>query len=279
MSVLTTYDVSALQDPEAVADSRRRLLQRGSGDAFESTESIDVDFDSAEAEDEYFGYRISAFQDDLRATADLSKAAIRNRYIGAPDRNRVLGGVLVHQIRSAVDSTYCDNPTEGPLGGRLPGAKFTKLGNLCAQHAFLKSLQDNGTYFKKWEEVNRDPVHPFGSDPMWIRSSRLFKPNLGGSEGDFYNMTEGSDEVSKFSGMMLTHFPREVPGKDLGFPLYIDTALDEIRLAETLLYVEDSNYLDSKSQELTIQMGVFNPVLQVFGAALPPPLRPSCLFW
>lgn len=255
-----------LQDEEdagtGAGRQRRRLQQRGSGSAFSSA---DTDAQTIAQTDEYFGYRVSAFQEDSRAW-DLSSSSVitRARYLGGPDRNRVLGGVLVHQQRASVNTSYCDSAGSSLLGGRLPGMKFTKLSSNCAHRSFLKSLNDP-EYLRRWDKVMANPMHPFGSDPVWIRSSKMFDERMGGTESDYYNMTRGSEELNVMSGVMYTHFPREVPGKGDGFPLYVDSALDKIRLAEMLVYVEDSNYIDKRSESITIQLGVYNPEEKVFG--------------
>ena len=246
---------------------RRRLLAVGGGGGragagFSTTEGLDIT-------DEYFGYRVAAFEEDTRAYSLFGKGAlVRDRFIGGPDRNRVIGGVLVHLKRADVNTSYCDLPTEGPFGGVLPGPKFIKLSRSCEERRFLQTLGDNGTYFTQWNEIMNNKTHPYGSDPMWIRSSGLFDESMGGSEGNFYNMSEGSKEVNVLSNMMYAHFPREMPGRELGFPLYVDAALDEIRLAQMLVYAEDSNYIDRKTQEVTVQMTVYNAQERVFGACL-----------
>jgi hypothetical protein len=168
--------------------------------------------------------------------------------LGGPNRNRVLGGVLMHQTRASVNSSYCDEIKDGPLGGRLPGAKFADLATICNNRDFLRTVDGTGEYFEVWEQQMADPAQPYGSDPIWIRSSSLFRELLGGAEGNYYNMTPGSPELNENSGTMFTHFPRDVPGKPVGFPIFIETALDEMRLAETLVYTEDSNYMDQRSE-------------------------------
>ena len=249
------------------AAQRRRLLAAGGGGGragagFRSTQGLDIT-------DDYFGYRIAAFQEDTRAYSLFGKGGlVRDRFIGGADRNRVIGGVLVHLKRADVNTSYCDLQTEGPFGGALPGQKFVKLSRNCEERRFLQTLGENGTYFTQWNEIMNNKTHPYGSDPIWIRSSGLFDESMGGSEGNFYNMSEGSKEVNVFSNTMYAHFPREVPGRELGFPLYVDAALDEIRLAEMLVFAEDSNYIDKKSQEITVQMTVYNAQERVFGACL-----------
>jgi len=260
-SFVIAYQVNAAEE------SRRRLLVSGGGRggiSFEETEELFI-----ENEAEYFGYRIVAGLEDTSLWDRASASAmVRNRYIGGPDRNKVLGGLFLHQTRQSVNTSYCDKSTLGPFNGALPGAKFTTLSADCRQREFLKNLDDNGTTFDAWEVTIGDPVHPYGSDPVWVRSSQLFQVGMAGNEGNYYNMTPADDnlEFNKLAGSMYTHFPREVPGKSqLGFPIYVDTSLDEIRLASLLVYVEDSNYMDRRSNGMTVQMSVYNAEAKVFG--------------
>jgi len=248
------------------AGTRRRLLAAGGGkggETFEKTEQLYI-----ENEEEYYGYRIVAgneYTSQLMELGSTGGLITRNRYLGGPDRNRVLGGLLIHQEREGINTSYCDLSSKGAMWGRLPGAKFTKLSSDCLQREFLRGIDDNGTWEDIWETQMSDPLHPFGSDPIWVRSSDLFNEEMGGAESDFYNMTEGSLEVNQFSKSMFAHFLREMPGKKTGFPVYIDCALDEVRLAQLLVYIEDSNYIDRRSSKITIQMAVYNPEARVFG--------------
>uniref|UniRef100_A0A061SNM0 Polycystin cation channel PKD1/PKD2 domain-containing protein n=1 Tax=Tetraselmis sp. GSL018 TaxID=582737 RepID=A0A061SNM0_9CHLO len=172
--------------------------------------------------------------------------------------------MLIHQMRKGTDISYCDQGSDS-FAGRLPASKFTKLSLDCLQKGYLLAYNGNDELYGLWDKIRRDPLHPFGSDPIWIQSSKLFKFSMGGMEGAYYNMSEGSYEVNPFSGAMYAHFHREVPGKEPGFPFYIDASLDEIRLAQLLVYMEDSNYLDKHSERMTVQMGVYNPELGIFG--------------
>uniref|UniRef100_A0A061QSZ8 Polycystin cation channel PKD1/PKD2 domain-containing protein n=1 Tax=Tetraselmis sp. GSL018 TaxID=582737 RepID=A0A061QSZ8_9CHLO len=246
----------AAQSTDPLPEGRRRQLLQAGGGGGGTTRAGGV-FTTT------FGYRLVAELEDPRAL-DLRGAANRARFVGGPDRNRVLGGMLIHQTRKGTDTSYCDEASE-TFAGRLPASKFTKLSSDCLQKGYLQAYNASDDLYGLWDEVRSDPLHPFGSDPIWIHSSKLFKFSMGGMESGYYNMSEGSYEVNPFSGAMYAHFQREVPGKEPGFPVYIDASLDEIRLAQLLVYVEDSNYLDERSQHLTVQMGVYNPELGIFG--------------
>lgn len=269
LDAMIAADAAAAAEAEVAAEAatgteappgRRRLAQDNEGGRGSSL--VEQTGELLVTED-YFGYRlVASSREDTRA-ATLEGILSRDRFVGGPNRNRVLGGVLLHQTRMATNSSFCDE--SGDMVRGLPGARFSYLATVCLERDFLRGLDSDGEFLARWEAQMADPAHPYGSDPIWIRSSSLFQEALGGAEGNFYNMTPGSPEVNDFSGAMYAHFPREVPGKETGFPIFIESALDEIRLAEMLVYTEDSNYMDSLSQGMTMQLGVYNPTMRVFG--------------
>ena len=265
-------------DDEATPNQglRRRRLQKagGSGSSSTSSGSGSSSTESWDSGPKYYGYQLMRGAISPQHGADASwkrlqsRGMPRERYMGGHHRNRILGGALLHQVRDPVDLTYCDLPVEGLWGSSLPAAKFTRLGRACSQRKAVRDyLAASGAdeMFSVWEEEKRNPAAPFGADPVWIRSSSLFKESMGGSLGDYYNVTPGSPDYNPWSGGAYVHYPAALPGKTDGFPVYFDTALDEARAAELLLYLEDSNFLDGHSSLLTLQMSIYNPQLGTFG--------------
>ena len=57
---------------------------------------------------------------------------------------------------------------------------------------------------------------PFGFDPMFLRSSPLYSPGLPARQGEFYNVTEGSKELSPLN-VPYGFFPRRLRKDETGF--------------------------------------------------------------
>ena len=261
-------------DEPAPQGSRRRRLQKAGGSgSSSSTSSGSGSSASWNSGPNYYGYQLTRgvspeHSVDTSWKRLQSRGMPRERYMGGHHRNRILGGALLHQVRDPVDLSYCDLPVEGLWGSRLPTAKFSSLGRACSQRrSILDDLKASGAeeMFSVWEEEKKNPVTPFGADPVWMRSSSLFKESMGGSIGDYYNVTPGSPDYNPWNGGAYLHHPAALPGKIDGFPVYFDTALDEARAAELLVYLEDSNFLDGRSSLLTLQMSIYNPQLGTFG--------------
>ena len=77
--------------------------------------------------------------------------------------------------------------------------------------------------------------------------------------------TQGSAEV-RDNGTPRVYFSAETPGQEPGFPVYVDVLLDHEHLASSMVYMEDSNYMDARSKGVSVQMAVYNPRIKAFGA-------------
>jgi hypothetical protein len=133
------------------------------------------------------------------ARADLA------RWVGAGSgRNLLLGGLSVHQTRDA------RLPAEGT---DVCGGRFGSLTTACAELRFLDATaQASGVagdlQVQAWITELRDPMHPYGSDPVFESTNTLYIPSLANNEERFYNTSTGSDEVRAaltacFEGFLL----------------------------------------------------------------------------
>lgn len=118
----------------------------------------------------------------------------------------------------------------------------------------------------RYLEALRDPLRPFGADPVFIRGKTLYNPMMVGRQSDFYNTSRGSQDVN-INSFPNAFFPRELLGSAEGFALVVPPHVDAHRAATLWASVGQGNFLDSHSKEMRAQLLSFNPSLRVFAYA------------
>jgi zinc transporter 1/2/3 len=135
----------------------------------------------------------------------------RDRWVGLGGRNKVVGGLFLHTTRKA-KSWLC------------PSGKFAMsfaLGCSAAAVPLLSNsvaVQQVLDYMTKLFPGASNEVFPYGVDPVFLRSSSLYQPDLVGFEGDYYNTSDPA-EVSAATGVPYGYFPRALK---VGFGLCLD---------------------------------------------------------
>ena len=61
----------------------------------------------------------------------------------------------------------------------------------------------------------------------------------------------------------------DVPGHEDGFPVFLASTLTYSEAAEMIVYLQDSNYVDTRTKNINIQLAVYNNYLGCFGASMP----------
>ena len=129
-------------------------------------------------------------------------------------------------------------------------------------HYSLLLASGNDSVVVKYLEDMSDPLHPFGSDPVFIPGTSLYKPTFLGREAEFYNMTHGSSDVN-INNSPYGFFPRKIDGKGDGFPIVIPTPIDMFRSLTLVTALDEGNFLDTKTETLEVEMATYNSKLQV----------------
>lgn len=114
---------------------------------------------------------------------------------------QVVGGVLVHQTRRGATSA-CK-------------ARFSKLYFECST-----TVRTGGQALVYEAAQALQSLSPFGRDPTFNPASSLFYADLQGSEGDNFNTTVGSTELSVYS-YPFAFFTRLMPRHPDGFPVVL----------------------------------------------------------
>jgi hypothetical protein len=82
---------------------------------------------------------------------------------------------------------------------------------------------------KQYEDSARDPLAPYGTDPVFNPSNTLFNPAA--ILGDSYNTSANSSDLNPL-GAAYWYFPRSVKGLPEGFPIVMETPMSRRRASE-----------------------------------------------
>jgi hypothetical protein len=120
----------------------------------------------------------------------------RARWLGGSGRNRLVGGLFLHTTRKAVGLT-CSTGSKWAMGCSRSTVPLAEVSSKNAVLAFLKQLFAGAG----------DLIHPYGVDPVFLRSSSLYNPDLVGREGQWYNISDPS-EVPPTTGVPYGYYHR-----------------------------------------------------------------------
>ena len=111
-----------------------------------------------------------------------------------------------------------------------------------------------------------DPLKPFGSDPVFMRSKALYNPRMAGKEGDFYNLTAGSPDVN-IQGRPNGFYPRALDGRPGGFPVVVPNTADTYHSARLFGVLQEGAFFDDHTQSLMVELPSYNHKTHLLGYA------------
>jgi hypothetical protein len=209
--------------------------------------------DAGDSSSSWQGYYQMLSRQQAAAGINPRLARERSRFMGSRG-NRVLAGMLLHSTRKSAPARC--------------GSRYAALDFACRAGNGVVGLKDNATaaqYVAALLAAQADGGAPYGTDPVFLRSSLLYQPSLEDSLADYYNLSD-RQQVS-VTGAPYGFFPRQLPGYPVGFPVLLHNALPAARAAVLLQYLLDGNYLDGSTEVLTAELLAFNADLSVFGYA------------
>jgi hypothetical protein len=227
---------------DASASARRRQLLKASGGGSTATggssgssSSSPSPLNPVKEVMDWKGYEL------LRGGAASSQqfvppaSFVGRRYVS--NTNKIVGGVLVHQIRNG------------------PGECSNRFGHLTTG-AMCRGLSNS--------------KESFGTDP-------LFKPPVDGSteesmySGDladhissYYNTSQGSGDV-KNTGAPYAFHHRNMPGMPDGFVAFLDIAASREQAANFLQYLQEGLFFDGSTRHIVTQVVTYNANLKQAG--------------
>jgi len=203
----------------------RRLLRdlkySGAQEVPSSSSSSNI-LDDDISDELYFGYNVK-YKEKKEVKKEISYVPERK----IRGKNTLIGGVLITQYRTERASGFnCSN-------------RFPKLISTC-------------------RDFSRDSIAPFGVDPIFSRSSRLF----GGVE-----LEENIDKYYNISELPASGVPNgfSVRSSDLkrgktGFAVYIDIMTNKKQADRMISYMREGNFIDSSTRSIVVNIAAYNPV-------------------
>ncbi|GFH27228.1 PKD_channel domain-containing protein [Haematococcus lacustris] len=199
--------------------ARRRLSAAASSNSAPASPSV-VDWD---------GYKLLGdlllLEYDLGQHQDISPP----RYVGTEKHNKVLGGLMMHTLRTPVGLQHFQTgaDVDCPSQQLVQGLGATCLARLAASSGLLD-------------------LGGFGTDPVFNPRSTLFNAAL--DVADWYNTSADSPDMSP-QGSPFAFFHQPVPGMPVGYPLLVDTAISAKRAAQISSYLAEGGFLDRSFTE------------------------------
>ncbi|KAK3259940.1 hypothetical protein CYMTET_31084 [Cymbomonas tetramitiformis] len=170
-------------------------------------------------------------KDELTITANAVidvPADTRPRFL-ALQRNKIIGGILFHVTRGATNNTCT--------------ARFNHLKAPCVRGA--TSVQ-------------------YGEDPVFKPGSSLFRADLKDKMGEYYNTSEGSQDIKANSGTPMPFRPRRLPGRDHSQPFLLSENVAEARAHQLYVFLEEGQLFDHLVQEVEASILTFNLHMQTW---------------
>ena len=147
------------------------------------------------------GYFIGASSEDTNAggwalEAEGMDTPERARWVGGSGRNRLVGGLFLHTTRNPAQVT-CSTHSKWAMGCSKSVIPLAEKSSRNALVAFLKQLFAGAG----------NSAYPYGVDPVFLRSSSLYTPDLVGCEDQWYNVSDPA-EVPPATGVPYGYYHR-----------------------------------------------------------------------
>ncbi|KXZ41637.1 hypothetical protein GPECTOR_350g101 [Gonium pectorale] len=264
---------NASSSASGVTGGRRHLLQTSSrGGSGGSSGGGSSSFSGGYTILPWLGYYITHGYGgtSLSPGVDLSDAAasMRPRHAGARAGNRVVGGMLLHTTRRPLwspsevtpSSAASTRAAEAPCGGG-----FSDLDARCHLYelAYFKESDEAAAQLQRLFGGVNNSVAPYGVDPVFLRSSSLYRADLASKLSWYYN-TSDSTQVGP-TGTPYGFTARALEGRPPGFPVLLEGGLSFGRAVDMVRYLMDGNYLDRRqTSDMSAELLVYNPVVKAF---------------
>jgi hypothetical protein len=187
--------------------------------------------------------------------------AARERNIGLT--NRVVGGMLLHQVRT--NDTNCTD------------SKFNKIQQTCTGPTTLKAFGVDAVFKMSTATTPVTLYNPDFSDVNGtIVTSYYNCDNLLDSKGDnvaTYNITVLNQTVNPYpycaelfdqNNLPYAFYYKPLKGQADGFPIFFDINLGQDEASRWETYLEEGLYLDQHTDSMTAQLIAYNAPLRTF---------------
>jgi hypothetical protein len=128
----------------------------------------------------------------------------QQRWLGAAGSNRMVGGLFLHTTRRAPQLHCSASSFTAQYALRCSKSAVPLL-----REGAAGSVSQVANYLAQLFAGAGNDIYPYGVDPVFLRSSSLYRPELLGSEGDYYNTSDPA-EVPPTTGTPYGFFHRDL---------------------------------------------------------------------
>lgn len=128
----------------------------------------------------------------------------QQRWLGAAGSNRMVGGLFLHTTRRA-PQLHCS----GSSFAVQYALRCSKAAVPLLREGAAGSVSQVANYLAELFAGAGNDIYPYGVDPVFLRSSSLYRPELLGNEGDYYNTSDPA-EVPPATGTPYGFFHRDL---------------------------------------------------------------------
>lgn len=180
---------------------------------------------------------------------DPSTILSRERF--ASHKNRVMGGLFLHQTRKT-KSNSCNN-------------RFSHLHFDCQVAAiYRRSSSSVGEELLERFFVERsNKTHPFGTDPVFSKMTSVYSSEMFQKEEEYYNISDASEMSA--TGTPFAFHPISIPGFKNGFPVIATTSLTRYRAIDLIEYLKAGHFLDGQTEDMVMGILAYNPDAKALG--------------
>ncbi|KAK3270820.1 hypothetical protein CYMTET_20798 [Cymbomonas tetramitiformis] len=103
---------------------------------------------------------------------------------------------------------------------------------------------------------------PYGTDPVFLPGTSLFRADLQDDMNKYYNTSDGSEMINPHTGSPYSFAPRQLPGYENGQPFMLDTRLGAYRAQQVYTFLEEGQLVNDGVTEIEANVMTWNSQVQ-----------------
>ncbi|KAK3289149.1 hypothetical protein CYMTET_3420 [Cymbomonas tetramitiformis] len=107
---------------------------------------------------------------------------------------------------------------------------------------------------------------PYGTDPVFLPGTSLFRADLQDDMNKYYNTSDGSEMINPHTGSPYPFAPRQLPGYQNGQPFMLDTRLGAYRAQQVYTFLEEGQFVNDGVTEIEANVMTWNSQVQAWSA-------------
>eukprot|EP00892_Ulva_mutabilis_P003917 jgi/Ulvmu1/1898/UM012_0056.1 len=187
-----------------------------------------------------------AIVEELGKDGPSAAVPLRRRTIGSG--LEMIGGVVIGQHELPNTPSHC-------------GRRFSALVQACA------TVQSSEQVLNAHHTEPRSRTLPgaVGHDPAFMPTNPLYRPELEGRQGVFYNVSTKAGDVRPGSMLPYGFFRNPLPYLNVPFPVVFQTQQSQSEVMRILNMLTEGMYLSHSSRSVDVRFGSYHPERNIFG--------------